>query len=276
MKRLFISVLSIFLISLTFSVNAVAQSSKFAAVWSEEAMALEVTACASTEADFCDPLSNFDQTAGYTMANIRVPQAKELLVGVSAQVGLFTSTQVKGKKGSYSYALAAAGGSVVPFACNVDTLECTPGAPGTVVLDARIQEMEAVLAGIIEECTFSVSLDVAGIGTDQATGDATWNLGQCEVAQEEISLALSTLRASHFNFVFPDLDQGDYAIVAYFVTAAAAAAMANCPAESAYCAAGDGDATAISHAFIGKTMMTVQEVRAVKNELDDMTIVPLD
>lgn len=270
MKRLLISIL---LISVVFSATAIAQSSKFAAVWSENPIALAVTACDSTESLFCGGLSDFDETAGYTMANIRVPQSKELLVGISAQVGLFTSTEVKGKRGSYSYAMAAAGGSVVPYACNIDTLVCTPGAPGTVVLDARIQELEAVLGGIIEECTFAVSLPVVN---DFATGTATFNLGDCEVAQEEIGLALSTLSASHFNFVFPDLDQGDYAIVAYFVTAAGAEALANCPAESEYCLEGDGAAYAISHAFIGKTMMTVQTVRAVKNELGAMEIVELE
>ncbi len=268
MRRLFI----LFTLVL-FAGSALAQSAKFAAVWSEEPVAIASTACASTE-DVCGDLSFFDQNAGYTMAKIRIPQSKEVLVGLSAQVGLFTSTEVKGKKGSYSYALAAAGGSVVLYACNVDTNECEMGKPGTVILDARIQEMDAILAGVIEECTFDVTLDVVD---DIATGDATFNLGDCTVAQESISLALSTLGANHFNFVFPDLDQGDYYIVAYFMTAAYAEAIASCgdPALYPYCEVGDGDATAISHAFIGKTMLTAQEVRAVKGELNSMEIVEI-
>ena len=278
MKRLLIL---IGMITIFAAGNALAQSSKFAAVWSENPVAVQSTACASTE-DVCGDLSFFDENAGYTMANIRVPQSKELLVGLSAQVGLFTSTEVKGKRGSYSRALAAAGGSVVLFACNLDTNDCAMGKPGSVILDARIQEMDAILAGVIDECTFDVSLDVdpgdlEDPYDDVATGDATWDLSDCEVAQESISLALSTLSANHFNFVFPDLDQGDYAVVAYFITAAYAEAMAACgdPELYPHCLPGDGDATAISHAFIGKTMLTAQEVRAVKGELNPMEIVEI-
>jgi hypothetical protein len=258
--------------TLAASGSVLAQSAKFAAVWSENPVAIQATACDTTEAGLCGSLAVQDANAGYTMAQIRVPQSKELLVGVSAQVGVFTSTEVKGKRGSLSQALAAAGGSVTLYACNVDTQVCVEGKPGNVILDSRIQEMEAVLAGIIEECTFDVTLEVV---EDAATGDATFNLGDCVVAQEEISLALNTLGANHFNFVFPDLDQGDYAIVAYFMTAAFAQATASCPVESTYCEAGDGAATAISHAFIGKTMLTVQEVRAVKGGLDSMEIVEI-
>ena len=95
--------------TLAASGSVLAQSAKFAAVWSEDPVAIEATACDTTEAGLCGSLAVQDANAGYTMAQIRVPQSKELLVGVSAQVGLFTSTEVKGKRGSLSQALAAAG-----------------------------------------------------------------------------------------------------------------------------------------------------------------------
>ena len=170
--------------------------------------------------------------------------------------------------------MAGAGGGVILLACDVDDIfDCVMGKPGPVILNARIQEMDAVLAGIIEECTFDVTLDVI---EDQATGDATFNLSDCVVEQESIALALATLSANHFNFVFPDLPQGDYAVIGVFATAAAAAAVENeCPPESDFCDPGDGDAAAISHAFIGKTMMTVQEVRAVKGSLGGMDFIDI-
>jgi hypothetical protein len=266
MKRFLISII---LASAMFSVTAMAQSAKFAAVWTDGGTVVESTACASTEAEFCDGLDAFDTDLGVTVAKIHVPQAKELLVGISAQVGLFTYTQVKGKKGSSSTAIAAAAGGVLPLACNGD--DCYVGEPGFIVLDARSQELSAVLGGIIEECVVDVQVD-----PDTGTGSGIFNLGDCTVAQEEISLALSTLSANHFNFVFPDLPQGEYSVIALFFTQAEAAAWAFCPDDSPYCVDGDGDASALSHAFIGKTMMTVQEVRAVKGSLGGMDFDPID
>ena len=269
MKRILISLA---IASTLFAGSAMAQSSKFAAVWSDDAIALESTACASTEAEACGSLGPLDMNAGYTVTTIRAPQGKELLVGLSAQVGLFTSTEVKGKRGSVSTALAAAGGAVALLACPSDGSDCVMGKPGPVILNARIQEMAAILAGVIDTCTFDVELDVV---EDKATGDATFNLSDCVVADEMISLALATLDASHFNFVFPDLPvSGDYNIVAQFMTVAGAEAYASCGDSEVYphCIEGDGSATAISHAFIGKTMLTVQEVRAVKGSLTSMEI----
>ena len=112
---------------------------------------------------------------------------------------------------------------------------------------------------------------------DVATGSATWTLDDCVVLQEEIGLALTTMAAHHFNFVFPDLPQGDYSVIATFKTDAMAAAEASCSADASYCDPEvDGDASAVSHAVIGKTMMTIQEVRAVKGSLGSMDFMPVD
>jgi hypothetical protein len=94
--------------------------------------------------------------------------------------------------------------------------------------------------------------------------------------QEEIGLALTTMAAHHFIF-FPDLPQGDYAVIATFKTDATAAAEANRSADASYCDATiDGDASAVSHAIIGKTMMSVQEVRAVKGSLGSMEFIDIN
>lgn len=267
-----------------FSAPVFAQSAKFAAVWTDGMNVVSSQDCASTEAAFCDQIEEITGSVGSlgaTLAEIKVPQSKELLVGVSAQVELFTQTIVKGKKGSYSKATAMAGGGVLPIACNYDTHICYEGKPGFVVLDARQQELEAVLGGVIEECTFDVELGIdygeEGPEDDVATGSATWTLDDCVVKQEEIGLAITTMSANHFNFVFPDLPQGDYAVVGIFMTDAQATAMAMCPDDATYCEDGDGDASAVSHAVIGKTMLTVQQVRAVKGSLGGMDfLVPVE
>jgi len=268
MKRFIVSVV---LASMMFSVGAMAQSAKFAAVWTDGLKVIKSEACDSTEANFCDAITDTGAQFGATLANIKVPQSKELLVGISAQVELFTQTIVKGRKGSYSKATAMAEGGVLLVACNWASQICYEGAPGYITLSKRQQELEAVLGGVIEECTFDVSLDVV---EDKATGSATWTLDDCTVLQEEIGLALTTMAAHHFNFVFPDLPQGDYSVIAAFMTDATAAAEASCSADATYCNAEvDGDASAVSHAIIGKTMMTIQEVRAVKDSLGSMDFV---
>lgn len=246
-----------------FSVGVMAQSAKFAAVWTDGSTVVRAEACADANMEYCAAgIGTDDDQIGLTMATIKVPQSKELLVGISAQVGLFTSTLVKGKRGSLSRALAEAEGNVTVYACNAGG--CYEGAPGSVVLSNRSQELSAVLAGIIETCTFDVELDVVD---DVASGDATFDLSDCTVADEEISLALDTVAAHHFNFVFPDLPQGDYEVVARFETKAHAEAEASCPESSPYCLEGDGAAAGHAVAWIGKTMMTIQEVRAVKGSL---------
>lgn len=259
MKRLITSVV---LATTLFSVGAMAQSAKFAAVWTDGTTVVRSEACATTSGDYCTEagLSNTGETVGLTMATIKVPQSKELLVGISAQVELMTETIVKGKRGSLSKAMAMAEGGVELSACNASG--CYPGMPGRIVLSSRTQELEAILAGIIEDCTVEVQVD-----PDTGTGAGTFDLGDCTVADEMIGLALSTMAAHHFNFVFPDLPQGDYDIIARFSTNALATAEASCPAESPYCEDGDGNASASAYAIIGKTMMTIQEVRAVKGSL---------
>jgi hypothetical protein len=251
-----------------------AQSAKFAAVWTDDLKVVQSRDCATTDAEFCDDVEILGDDMGITLANIKVPNSKELLVGISAQVELFTQTIVKGKRGSYSKATALAEGGVDLMACNQASGTCYEAEPGYITLSSRQQELEAVLGGVIEECTFDVALDIdygdEGVEDDQATGSATWTLDDCVVKQEEIGLALTTMAAHHFNFVFPDLPQGDYAVIATFDTHADAAAEESCADGMTYCDSGDGDAMAISHAVIGKTMMTVQEVRAVKGSLGSM------
>lgn len=271
MKRVLISII---LTSAMFSIGAMAQSAKFAAVWTDGLTVIKSEACATTEDSFCDEIIDTGAQFGATMAYIKVPQSKELLIGLSAQIELFTQTIVKGKKGSLSKATAMAEGGVSLLACNMASGDCFDAEPGYITLSMREQELEAVLGGVIEECTFDISVDVVQdpgtlVVEDTATGSATWTLDDCVVLQEEISLALTTMAAHHFNFVFPDLPQGDYAVMATFNTDATAAAVASCSADAFYCDAEvDGDASAVSHAVIGKTMMTIQEVRAVKGSLD--------
>lgn len=251
-----------------FSISAIAApSAKFAAVFGDEGPYLTSMANVSGSVD----ASDFDSNEGYTFATIKVPQDKELLVGLSAEIGLTTDTSIKGKNGGEARALADALGKVIIVAHRKDDPSCETGDgncgaiahPGEVILNQRVQELEARLGGVIESCTDG-DLD----GTIVVADD-------CTVTNEEISLMQETLSAHHFNFVLPNLDQGVYDITAYFTTEALAE-IDICELGDAFCEAdpsGSVSAYAMSKAFIGKYMLTVQQVRAVKNSIEDVDII---
>jgi hypothetical protein len=269
MKRLLISIV---LASAMFSFTAMAQSAKFTAVYSDAPELIRSEACAELRLDdtYCSTLGlgNTGEVVAYTMASIKVPQSKELLVGLSAQVELFTETLVRGKKGTTSTATAFAEGGVRLFACNG---ACYEGEPGRIVLSNRTQELEATLGGVIESCTLDLAVDF-----DLETASGSFDLDDCVVEQESIRLALTTMSANHFNFVFPNLPQGDYEVIARFDTNTSAAAAVTCDTTIYdFCVVEDGSAGAAAVAIIGKYMMTVQEVRAVKNEGGDPVVVAL-
>jgi hypothetical protein len=85
--------------------------------------------------------------------------------------------------------------------------------------------------------------------------------------------------AHHFNFVLPDMDQGEYEIVAMFSTAASAEVVLcdytndlgyttqDCDAD------GTVAATAEAASVINKSMVTVQTVRAAKGGIIDADII---
>ena len=263
MKRILTSVV---LASAMFSVGAMAQSAKFTAVYKNDIDSTFVRseACSSTVDNYCEALGLTDSDSNEVMAGfatIKVPQAKELLVGLSAQVALFTSTVVKGKRGTYSKAVATAEGGVTMYACADGT--CYRGEPGYITLSSRTQELEAILAGVIENCDVDVVVDFVA-----ETASGSFTLADCDVLDEMIGLGITTMAAHHFNFLFPNLPQGEYTMIAKFQTEASATSEAYCEyaSEDLGCSDDDGSATGKAHAYIGKYMMTVQEVRAVKDE----------
>jgi hypothetical protein len=281
MKRLLISTV---LASTLIAAGAMAApSAKFAAVYGDGGpyVVSEVEVSGTVDA------SDFDENDGYTFARIKVPQGKELLVGVSAEVGLTTDTSIKGKNGGAAKAIAGAKGAVIVVAHRVG--DCSPGdgdtcgavaAPGDVILNSRVQALNATLGGVIESCTDGLG-DTGtpddGIGNDP---DGTIDVStECVVTDEEIGLILETVSANHFNFVLPDLDQGEYNITAYFTTRADAAIdIDECTVGGEVddgCLGGDGEVTAraFAKAFIGKYMVTVQQVRAVKGSILDVDII---
>jgi hypothetical protein len=198
---------------------------------------------------------------------IRTANKKDVLIGVSLQVGLYTDTQVKGKNGSSEQADAMGGVKVTVL------VDGKPAAPGEVVFAQRYQQLNATLGGVIESCDISVT-DVDGDGTYEGSINVEQD---CLVTDEEIGLILSTTAAHHFNFVLPNLSAGDHQVVVR------AEALSSAHFENGtYTIYNDDGSTeevqttdnkAQAWVAVGKGSLTVQEVRAINQQIDGAGIV---
>jgi len=249
-------------------------SAKFAATWST-VPALE-SAVVITDATTDTVM--VDSNSGYTLATIKVPQDKELLVGVSAEIGLVTDTSVKGKNGGTARAIADAEAYVTVFAVPQGKGTSAVAAPGQIMLSKRVQELGATLGGVIQSC------EVTCVEEDVLEGDVVVGTiivcediviaEDCIVTDEEISLLQDTTAAHHFNFVLPNMDQGVYDIKAVFTTGARAEVdICDEGEECMYDPDGIVTASAAASAIINKTMVTVQQVRAAKGGLNEIEII---
>jgi hypothetical protein len=262
MKRLMIAavVASVFLAG-----PLLAQSSKFSAMWETDGVFL-----AGSYAAYYDDDGNITDIPGTlglgfedTMAMIKAPQGKELLIGVSGVAALATFTEAKGKNGagtSTSEATAGIGMYVAYMpADEVNENVCLEGemaAPGIVPLSIRHQSLSV-----------TTDLDVvdAGTCTDPVEDDDGFlNEGDCLAylldieGSVTVALGLATAASHHFNFVAPDLPRSTtYEVVACFVGGALANVV-------------EGEGAALALVGIGKRMVTVQEVRAIKGAFVDM------
>ena len=250
-------------------------AAKFAATWTDEPALASVAVITDATVDTVV----VDENAGYTLATIKVPQDKELLVGVSAEIGLVTYGSVKGKNGGSAKAIADAEAYVTVFAVPKAGGNPLMAAPGQIILSKRVQELSATLGGVIQSCTDAITEDTDGDGVADSP-DGTIDIAtECVVTDEEIGLLQDTTAAHHFNFVLPNMDQGEYDIKAVFTTGARAE-VDICDSTVDYCgdlydADGTVSASATAKAVVNKTMLTVQQVRAAKGGVIDTDISPM-
>ena len=275
MKKLMCVLTGICLVSFVAGAAMAGQpSAKFAATWSTAPGLASVAVI--TDAD--EDTIVVDSNMGYTLATIKVPQDKELLVGVSAEIGLVTDTSVKGKNGGTARAIADAEAFVTVFAVPQDGGNSEEAAPGQIMLSKRVQELGATLGGVIQSCSVTcVEEDVIKnnvvVGTTIVCEDIII-AEDCIVTDEEISLLQDTTAAHHFNFVLPNMDQGVYDIKAVFTTGARAEVdICDEGEECMYDPDGIVTASAAASAIINKTMVTVQQVRAAKGGLNEIEII---
>lgn len=166
-----------------------------------------------------------------------------------------TGGSIKGKNGGTATSVADAEAYVTVFAVPKAGGTPSEAAPGQIMLSKRVQELSATLGDVIESCT-----DTNGDGTIDV-------LTECVVSDEQIGLLQDTTAAHHFNFVLPNMNQGNYDIKAVFTTGARASVdiCENC--------GGTVSASSNARAVINKTMLTVQQVRAAKGGIIDAEII---
>jgi len=220
-------VLAIALLALVFSTGrALAQSAKYTAAIENVTLApVTITNC-STDPDSWSTVLN---------TTIKSANKHDLQIIGSAQIGLFTQTEVKSKGGATDSSTAEA---KVKVRILVDDTPSTPCAgpscpsgvayPPAVVFNARKQTLSANLAGL--DCT-----------ADPITGVVT-----CE-DPEIIEMILDTTSAHSFTFVAPNLLSGTHPVELQ---------VAACTATSV------NTGTASARVTLGPGTLTVEAVRA--------------
>jgi hypothetical protein len=267
-KKLVFALTGIFLLFfVTGSAVAGPSSAKFAATWTTKPGLKSVVVIDDATTDKV----KVKRKSGYTLATIKMPQDKELLVGISAEIGIVTDTSIKGKDGGAARAIADGAAWVTVFAVPHGDGDSVKAKPGKIMLSKRVQELDATLAGVIQSCEVSCQEDD---NTGEIVCDDIVIAEDCIVTDEEIGLLQKTTAAHHFNFVLPNMNQGVYDIKAVFTTRARAEVDICDPGEQCnYDADGTVAASAVAKAVINKTMLTIQQVRAAKDGLQEIEII---
>ncbi len=132
-------------------------------------------------------------------AGIKTSEQKDLILGVSLECGLYTRTEVAGKKGSKSTSTAEASVEVRVI-LDKGTLDERYAAPGWVTFCQRTQTLSATLGGVLEQCDVTLT-DTDG---DLIPDSGGFTSDDCTFSDEDIELILSTMSANHFNFILTD------------------------------------------------------------------------
>jgi len=167
---------------------------------------------------------------------IRTPNQKDLFIGVSLEVGLFTLTQAKGKNLVPDTSVARA---EVQVRALVDGRIAEPGA---VTFGRRSQTLSATLEGAIGGCLSLVT---------NLDGSVSIVVDPLCVTPEVIELILDSLDAASFNFVAVDVPVGIHTVSVQARIRTGTSVQ-------------EGTATAM--ATVGKGSMTVESVRLIKGE----------
>lgn len=170
--------------------------------------------------------------------SIKTPEKKDLVVGVSLEVGLYTDTKVWSKKLLNAYADAWA---QVKVKVVMDGQEVA--MPGEVIFAERQQRLVAEFAGDIRNALSIV--------------DGVLQIDESLIDPEMLQLVLNTMAAHSFNFIIPDVHSGVHTIE---VMAKVETTQDGTPLDD------DVQGIALSDATLGKGSLTVDCVRFVNKD----------
>lgn len=255
-------------------------SAKFAATWSDEPI---LAADCINEGDtsgsiwgdnvcvngqcldtFCgeesDTTNDFVLSQGVALGKIKIPNNKEILLTLSAQINIFTLNTATSKKPTTSYygnigaTSAMAGIDVAIYALPQRGGGSVMCAPGQVTMASRYVELRNRVGGNV---TYTDCINDDPLDCEIKVGDLE--------LESSIGIAMDTTAAHSFQWVCPNLPSDVYDIKAMFSLTADVNDL--CDDTS------DGDCSTINdlaaaRVILGKRIMTIQQVRAVKGSLE--------
>jgi hypothetical protein len=188
---------------------------------------------------------------------LKVPgNKKSLLIGVSLESSLITNTKKKGLPE------ACAG---VEVTVKIDGVSV---APGTVRYTTRCQKYDALYTDITTKLTTQcVDADVVNPDNSITPKDGVYQVAtECTFTDQDIAKILSTTSANHFNFIAPDVGEGEHTIT---VEASVSASAADSNIGSAGNTKAISSLNASSFAAINVGTLSVQVVRSAKPHHED-------
>ncbi len=233
MRKLGLAVVALALATFVSGPAYAGPSAKFAADWAADTVTLaEITV---GEGEGTNSSTDAQIRAAELMATIKVPQGKELLIGVSGVANLITFTKVKGKNKAGEIT------AVAEATMDLEVRFAPVGTADVCVTDGGTVAIPGAITFASRKQTLSIEVDLLNDGMDTITGFVS------------VALELDTTAAHHFNFLAVDLDSGEYDIWACFSGEAFK----------------DIEPDALASAFVAvqQRIVTVQEVRAVKDSI---------
>jgi len=179
--------------------------------------------------------TEYDVWTPILTAPIKMPEQKDLYMGVSLVTSLVTETLVKSKGGSPDTSSAEVMVKVRVLLDPGTALERV-AAPGEVVYDRRRQELMAKFGGVLN-CS-------------DLNGDGVITFDECSLTDEELKLILDTEAAHHFNFVIDDLGAGVHTVRVEALLHRNTSSVAG---------------SASASGFVGKGSLIIEEVRLAKD-----------
>jgi hypothetical protein len=230
-------------LSVLFPTVTNAQVAKFAAGWANNMKSVEILK---------DSVGNrgiFPEK----LATIKSAQHKELLIGLSGVINLFTMTEAKAKGKTADDAAAITVTSIADssVAVTVRYISSGQGIDGNTLCNGGVGDV--AYPGAV---TFSSRTQELSVTNNLYLEDSEEELTVALEGSIDVMLKLTTTAAHHFNFIAVDLPSDKYDIWACW----------DAKVDGSLTDGQDGSFDA--RAAIQKRMLTVQQVRAVKTDDD--------